>query len=326
MFRSTTIAGVALCALLAGAGTASAQATKVRLLLDWGWTPYHSAFLLAEERGYFKDAGLDVTIEQGRGSNSTAILVGQGGFDIGHLNVTNAAHSISKGVPIKVVALYQHKTAAAFIGMADKVKLTGPDSLKGLKIGSTPGGSDGLSMSIFRKANNIPDGTLNIVSLDANTKTAALLNGQVDVVSGDSHAYKAIVRGAGKEPVALQLADYGVPLLGFGFAANNDFLKKNPEAVKKLIAASRRGFQDAAADPDGACKFIQSKVNLPGKHSQCVDYMTGLFELSTPATDASWGRQTPEEWARLIAAMEAVGEIPPGGKKPDEYYTNEFVQ
>ncbi|MFX8949743.1 ABC transporter substrate-binding protein, partial [Acinetobacter baumannii] len=79
MFRSAMIAGVALCALLAGAGTAAAQATRVRLLLDWGWTPYHSAFLLAEERGYFKDAGLDVTIEQGRGSNSTAILVGQGG-------------------------------------------------------------------------------------------------------------------------------------------------------------------------------------------------------------------------------------------------------
>ena len=72
-------------------------------------------------------------------------MLSQTGFDIAHLNTTNAAQMISKGGAIKMVGIYQHKTAAAFIGIKGKVKLDGPQSLKGIKIGSTPGGSDGLA-------------------------------------------------------------------------------------------------------------------------------------------------------------------------------------
>ena len=306
------------------AGAQSAQAQKVSLLLDWGWIPYHTVFLTAENLGYYRDAGLDVTIEQGRGSATTAVVVGQGGFDIGHLNITNAAQAIGKGVPLKVVAIYQHRTAASFIGIKGNVQLNGPQSLKGLKIGSTPGGSDGLSLTLFTKLNNIPPSDLNIVALDANTKRVALLNGTVDVVSGDSHAFGAIVRGSGKEPVFLMLADYGVPLLGFGFAVNETFLQREPEAVKKFLAATKRGFQAAVANPTEACRLIQSKVFVGGSTEQCVDYFMGLMALSQSPSDPDWGRQSTEEWEKLISTLKGVNEIE-SDKKPTDYFTNDFV-
>jgi len=306
------------------AGAQSAQAQKVSLLLDWGWIPYHTVFLTAENLGYYRDAGLDVTIEQGRGSATTAVVVGQGGFDIGHLNITNAAQAIGKGVPLKVVAIYQHRTAASFIGIKGNVQLNGPQSLKGLKIGSTPGGSDGLSLALFTKLNNIPPSDLNIVALDANTKRVALLNGTVNVVSGDSHAFGAIVRGSGKEPVFLMLADYGVPLLGFGFAVNETFLQREPEAVKKFLAATKRGFQAAVANPTEACRLIQSKVFVGGSTEQCVDYFMGLMALSQSPSDPDWGRQSTEEWEKLISTLKGVNEIE-SDKKPTDYFTNDFV-
>jgi len=86
--------------------------TPVKVLLDWAWLPYHAPFLIAQDKGYYKDAGLDVALEQGRGSATTALLLSQGGFDIAHLNLTNAAQMIGKGGAIKAVGLYQHKTAA----------------------------------------------------------------------------------------------------------------------------------------------------------------------------------------------------------------------
>jgi NitT/TauT family transport system substrate-binding protein len=304
-------------------GAASAR-EQVRLLLDWGWLPYHAAFFLAEEHGYFRDAGIDVKVEQGRGSNTTAILVGQGSFDIGHLNITNAAAAIAKGVPLRVVAVYQHHTSASFVGIKGRVHLEGPDSLKGLRIGSTPGGSDGLSLAIFQRANNIADDVLNIISLDATAKTAALLTGQVDVVSGDSHAYRAIVRGSGNTPEVLELANFGVPLLGFGFAVNETFLHDKPDAVRGTLTALRRGFADMAADPEAACTLIRAQVQIAGKPSQCVDYITGLLALSTAPADPSWGRSTPEEWDTLISTMRAAGEIK-SDRAPATYYTNEFL-
>ncbi len=313
-----------LLAAAAAATPAAAQAEKVRLLLDWGWLPYHASFFLAQERGYFKDAGIEAEIEQGRGSNTTAILVGQRSFDMGHLNITNATAAVSKGVPLKTVAVYQHRTSASFVGIKGRVKLEGPDSLKGLRIGSTPGGSDGLGLSIFRRSNKIPDSALNVISLDASAKTAALLTNQVDVVSGDSHAYAAIVRGAGFEPEVMELASFGVPLLGFGFAANETFLKEKPNAVRGVLAASKRGFADAVADPKGACTLIRSKVQVAGKLEQCIDYMTGLQKLSQSPTDPAWGRTTDAQWEALLSTLRAVGEIQ-GTKPPSAYYTNDLL-
>jgi NitT/TauT family transport system substrate-binding protein len=314
----------ALAVGVAIANAASAQ-TPVKVLLDWAWLPYHAAFITAQEKGYYKEAGLDVTLEQGRGSASTALLLSQGGFDIAHLNVTNAAQMIGKGGAIKVVGLYQHKTAAAFIGIKGKVKLDGPQSLKSIKIGSTPGGSDGLSLKVFTAANGMKMTDLNIVALDANAKTAALFGGTIDVVSGDSPAYNSYVRATNQEPVVLQLSDAGVPLLGFGFAANNAYLAKNPEVVRKFIAASKRGIAEAARDLKAACELMQAKVHLSGTVERCVDYNQGLLALSTPPTDPSWGRQTDEEWKKLLDTLKSTGELPGDDRPLSAYYTNEFV-
>ena len=317
------LAALTMLAALA-AHPSPVQAQKVNLLLDWAWIPYHTVFLIAQDRGFYKEAGLDVNIEQGRGSASTAVVVGQGAFDIGHVNITNAAQAIAKGVPLKAVAVYQHRTAASFIGIKGKVTLKDANSLKGIKIGSTPGGSDALSLALFTKMNNLPKDALNVVGLDGAAKRAALLNGSVDVVSGDSHAYGAIVRGTGKQPELLLLGDLGVPLLGFGFAANEAFIKREGPAIKKFLAATKRGFQAGIEDPKKACEFMQSKVLLTGSIDQCVDYFTGLMELSQKPSDPNWGRQTVEEWQKLIATLEGVNEIQPG-KKPADFFTNDYV-
>ncbi len=317
---------IALAACLTGVVVpAMAQSlTPVKVLLDWAWLPYHATFLVAQEKGYYKEAGLDVTLEQGRGSATTALMLSQGGFDLAHLNVTNAAQMISKGGAIKVIDIYQHKTAAAFIGIKGKIKLDGPQSLKGIKIGSTPGGSDGLSLKVFTAANKMKLTDLNIVALDANAKTAALFGGTIDAVSGDAPAFDAYVRATNQEPETMLLSDYGVPLIGFGFAANNAYLAKNPEVAARFLAATKRGFAEAARDFKAACELMQAKVHLAGTIERCVDYNKGVLALSTPPGDPSWGRQSKEEWTKLLATLKDAGEL--FGDKPiDTYYTNDLI-
>src|ERR1043165_6324492 len=199
---------LASCMIGLSSLTATAQTlTPVKVLLDWAWLPYHATFLVAQEKGYYKEAGLDVQLEQGRGSATTALMLSQTGFDIAHLNTTNAAQMISKGGAIKMIGIYQHKTAAAFIGIKGKVKLDGPASLKGIKIGSTPGGSDGLSLKVFTAANKMKLTDLNIVALDANAKTAALFSGTIDAVSGDAPAFDAYVRATNQQPETMPLSN-----------------------------------------------------------------------------------------------------------------------
>ena len=321
--HGTLVGLFAIAAMLFVSASAVAQ-QRVRVLLDWSWLPYHAAFLIAKDRGYYKDAGLDVDIEQGRGSATTAILLGQGGFDIAHLNTTNAAQVIGKGAPIKVVAIYQQQSGASFVGIKGHVKLVGPQSLIGPKIGSTPGGSDELSLKIFTRENHIPMSKLNVVSLDAQAKTAALFTGSIDVVSGDAPAFNAYVRATGQQPETLLLAKHGVPLIGFGFAVNNAFLKAHPAAVTKFLAATRRGFIDEAKDPKAACAFMKTQVHLAGSVERCADYINGLMELSTPPSDPSWGHQSKAAWERLVSILKAVGEIKLD-RPLDDYYTNALL-
>ena len=198
-------------------------------------------------------------------------------------------------------------------------------SLRGVTIGSTPGGSDGLSLEIVSAMNGLDLDSLDVVSLDSSTKRAMLLSGGVDVVSGDSHAYAAVVRGAGEEPVVLMLSDMGVPLLGFGFAANRDFLDEKPDTVRAFLAATRRGFEVAAADPGEACRWMQAEVLLPGSVEQCVDLFRGLLALSQSPSDPAWGSQSIGEWTELKAALEAVGAIP-GEAAVEDYFTTELLE
>lgn len=314
-----------ICCLIGLAAPAMAQSlTPVKILLDWAWLPYHATFLVAQEKGYYKEAGLDVQLEQGRGSATTALMLSQSGFDMAHLNSTNAAQMISRGGAIKMIGLYQHKTAAAFIGIKGKVKLESPKSLMGIKIGSTPGGSDALSLKVFTAANKMKLTDLNVVALDANAKTAALFGGTIDAVSGDSPAFNAYVRATNQEPETLQLSDYGVPLIGFGFAANSGWLAKNPEVARKFLAATKRGFAEAARDYKAACELMQAKVHLAGTVERCIDYNKGVLALSTPPTDPTWGQQSSEAWTRLLATLKDAGEL--FGDKPlTTYYTNDFV-
>ncbi|WP_342641000.1 ABC transporter substrate-binding protein [Rhodoligotrophos ferricapiens] len=308
---------------LGWSGSAMAEET-VRLGLDWGYLPYHAPLVVGLEKGYFKDEGIDLHMEPGRGSATTAIMLGEGNYDIAHINTTNAAVAISKGVPIKVVNVYQTKTAASFIGIEGRVELTGIDAVKKYRIGSTPGGSDQLSLRIFRAVNNLSEGDLHIVSLDANAKQAALLSNSIDLISGDGFAYAAVIRGTGQKPVVLSLAQFGVPLLGFGYSANAEFLKEKPQVVAAFMRAMKRSWQEAVANVDAACELARDKLELPNAQEACIDYFNGLINLSVSPNDPNWGRQNDEMWTKLLGTLAEVGEIEKDFTVSD-YYTNEFV-
>ena len=166
---------------------------------------------------------------------------------------------------------------------------------------------------------------LNVVALDANAKTAALFGGTIDVVSGDSPAFNAYVRATGQEPVDLQLADAGVPLLGFGFAANNAYLAKNPEVVRKFLAATKRGFVESARDLKAACQLIQAKV-ASRRHDRALHRLQqGPARAVDAARRSVWGQQSTEEWTKLVGTLKSAGELPGDDKPLATYYTNDFV-
>ena len=157
---------------------------------------------------------------------------------------------------------------------------------------------------------------LNIVALDANAKTAALFGGTIDVVSGDSPAFDAYVRATGQEPVDPASRRCRRAVAGLRLRRQQRLSRQEPGSrSRKFLAATKRGFIEAARDLKAACELIQAKVHLAGTIERCIDYNQGLLALSTPPADPGWGHQSTEEWTKLSTTLKSAGELP-GDDKP----------
>ncbi|MGH8817650.1 MAG: ABC transporter substrate-binding protein, partial [Achromobacter pestifer] len=121
--------GLAAVALSASAWAQTPEPLRVRL----DWTPWgvHGAFHLAQQKGWYKQAGLDVSLEDGNGSVTTVQIVGAGdSFDVGHAALASVMIAREKGMPVKAVAVFARQSDIGLLVPADS-GITGPAQLKG---------------------------------------------------------------------------------------------------------------------------------------------------------------------------------------------------
>jgi NitT/TauT family transport system substrate-binding protein len=322
MRRTLRLALAGLLPLLLAARPGTAE--PMRLLLDTAHAAHHAPILAAVERGHFARLGIEPTVEPGLGANMVAVMVGQRAFDLGYVPSAAAAGAISRGTPVRVVAVIQPRTALAFVSLAERVRFDGARSIEGLRVGITPGTIDSMGLTLFRRARNMGISALTVVPTDRGAKLPELIAGRLDVVMGDGLAMQAALRAQGQEPATLTLSERGVPLMGFGFIAPQSVLTGNPDLVRRALAAIRAGFADAAADPDALCRELTPRYRLAERAEDCTTALRLYLPSTTPPDDPAWGRQTPEAWQRMIEAMRAGGEIQ-GTRPPSFYYTNAVV-
>jgi len=303
---------------------ARAMAEPLRLLLDTGFAPHHAPILAAVEHGHFAAARIEPTIEQGLGANMVAVMVGQRAFDLGHVPAAAAAGAISRGTPVRVVAVVQPRTPLAFVGLAERVRLDGPRTVEGLRIGLTPGTVDSMALTLFRRSRNMGISAITVVPTDRAAKLPELVAGRLDAVIGDGIAMQAALRAQGETAAVLDLAERGVPLMGFSFVAPQTQLAANPDLLRRALAAIRAGFADAAADPAALCAELLPRYPLAGRAEDCAAALRLYLASTTPPASADWGRQSAEAWGRMIEAMRAGGEIQ-GTRPASFYYSNAVI-
>lgn len=308
--------------LLSGVGPAAGE--QLRLLLESGFAPHHVPILTAQERGHFARAGIQLLIEPGLGPNMVSVLVGQRAFDLGHVTAPAAAAAVSRGAPIRMVAIYQPRTALGLVGIKVRVKLETARSIEGLRLGITPGTVDSMALALFRRSQSIGVSALTVIAVDRGAKLSELVSGRLELVLGDVAIMRAGLLAMGEVPEMLELAEFGVPLQGFGFVAHQALLGENSDLVRRALTAIRAGFVDAAADPLAACRGARARHPVAESDEECAAALSIFLSYVTPPASAGWGRQSVEGWQRMIEAMRSAGEIQ-GTRPASFYYTNAVV-
>jgi len=301
---------------------------KVTLMLNWYVYGEHAPFYYGKEKGYFKDAGIDLEIQEGRGSAIVTQVVAAKTVQFGYVDVPTMMRAAVKGAPVIAVGVALQTNPMSVMGFAEK-NIRKPDDIKGKTVASTPGDSMSQIWPLFLKKTGLKESDFKTVSGDAVTKLNAVINGQADLLLGYVMDQSMKIKDAtGKDVFPIKFADYGINLVSSGIIAHKDFVKENPDLVKRFMAAATKSVEEASKHPKDAAQAILNANPKGGR----IETLTQGFELTIPLyRDPSGKKSQPFDVTNnnMKDTVDVLVEY--GGleaKAKDEfktYYTNQYL-
>ncbi|MEM7021315.1 MAG: ABC transporter substrate-binding protein [Pseudomonadota bacterium] len=239
--------------------TAAAQ-TDINFTLDWKFQGPTAAFIVAKEKGYFEEEGLDVSIDSGNGSAGAVTRVASGAYQMGFADI-NALVEFNVENPDQSVKCVMMMYDAPPFGLYT-LKSSGigkPEDLVGRTLGAPVFDASYKLFPAFASQTGIDPEAVPRVNMDPPLREAMLVRGDVDVISGHYFSSKLdlLSKGVPEEDIVVMLyADHGMDFYGNAVIASGEFLEENPEAVAAFNRAVARGLKDVLADPAGAVELV----------------------------------------------------------------------
>lgn len=261
----------AAAALLATSAltSAHAQATPLKFQLDWRFEGPAALFVHPEQKGYFKDVGLDVNVEAASGAGAIQ-RVASGTHDLGFADLAALMefHANNPDAPIKPVAIMViYNTTPASVMALKKSGITKASDLTGKKLGAPIFDAGRRTFPIFAQANGV--GEVQWTTMDPPLRETMLVRGDLDAVTG--YTFTSLLnleaRGVKREDVVvLPYATHGVQLYGNVIIASPKLIAEKPEAVRAFLKAFAKGAKEGIAHPEAAIASMKAKdglVNVP---------------------------------------------------------------
>jgi NitT/TauT family transport system substrate-binding protein len=289
-FSTAIRAAMAASALTVAALGAPAVAadTKVTFALDFIPLGRHAPWYAAVAQGYFKDEGLDVTIVPSKGTAEVIQSVQSGAADIGFVDVPALVLGRAGGATLKMVAVNYQKSPYAIFSLAKGANVTTAKQLEGLSLGSGAGSFTPKIIQGFMTQQGLDPAKLQITNVAPPARASMLMTAQVPAIEFFVMAKPGLEAGAKNAGTTLStflLADHGLDLYSNGIAARDEYLKANPDLVKKFVRAALKGWKFTFDNPQKAAE-LQSKMVVGLKEESIVPEIEVLRALAvTPDTE-----------------------------------------
>ncbi|GAA1695893.1 ABC transporter substrate-binding protein [Microbacterium sediminicola] len=234
--------------------TADASFGDASIQLSWIKNVEFAGQYMAEENGYFAEAGFD-SVDLVAGPGATESLVATGSATIGITDPISAAPAIiNEGAPIKIIGTTYQKNPFTILSLADAGNIATPEDLIGKRIG-VQAGNETLFEALLA-ANDIDSADVTIVPVEYDP--SVLITGDVDGFLAYITNESIIIESQGYEVTNLTYADNGLPFVTESVIASQDTIDNQPELLEGLLYALIKGWQDALADPQAATDLTMS--------------------------------------------------------------------
>ena len=275
-----TIVIAALLFALGRLPLAAQTPDKVHFLMDWIPTGEHAAYYAGWQHGIFTAHGIDVTITRGYGSGDTVSKVAAGAAQFGVADVSAVFTARARGGAMvkTVMAIYTASPHSLFVLKSSVI--TSFKGLEGKKIAITPGNSHKLYFpEVARRAGTDPEKIV-WVNTDASAMAAMLIAKRVDAAPFyDIHQYyiNKAAEKAGEEIVALPFVRTGFAIYAASIMTTDDMIAKNPDLVKRFLAAVKESFAWAKQHPQEACQLHRQR-NPEVEQDDCEHSLAKVLE------------------------------------------------
>jgi NitT/TauT family transport system substrate-binding protein len=310
---------LAAVALSASAWAQNPEPLRVRL----DWTPWgvHGAFHLAQQKGWYQQAGLDVSLEDGNGSVTTVQIVGAGdSFDVGHAALASVMIAREKGMPVKAVAVFARQSDIGLLVPAE-AGITGPAQLKGKKVAYTAGSLEAPFVDAFLAAGKLKKSDLELINVDAAGKASTYAMGRADAAFSTIPFFLPVV-SQNRPSSAVRFADFGLNMPSFGLFANESKLAARGEAIARFASVTARAWEYIyAGHQDEAVSAIlqqrpQARLDKTVLRGQ-IDALQPYF--GQPAAGERLGAIVPQDWTQAVKTLSSVGLIGAGAEASSFY-------
>jgi putative hydroxymethylpyrimidine transport system substrate-binding protein len=263
-------------------------AQKLRLMLDWFPNVDHLPIYVAQEKGYFAEHNIQVTIISPSETADGLKLAATGNVDLAVSYQPQTIIAADKGLVLKVVAPLVRHPLTTLLFLADK-GIDHPRDLSGRKIGYTVPGLMDVLLHAFAAINRIEDYTPVNVGF---TILPALVSGKVDAVMGPFKTYETVgMAQHGYKSAFFELEKWGIPdYEELIFVCSPDVLDKKQDAVKGFVLAMEKAFGHVAAHPKKSLALYLGAVPRADKQIE-----TDAFALTRPYFAKTLGHD-PDKW------------------------------
>lgn len=296
-----------------GDGSVEPSQIPVALTVGLGFIPsvQFAQFYLADQAGYYEEAGLDVTF-QNKIDPDLVTLVGQGSIDLGLADGTSVIPAVSNGIPIKYVTTIYGRFPSIVFAKASSGIANAAD-LKGRKLG-IPGrfGSSWIMLQALLESADLTPDDLQIVEYPDFGQGAAVTQGAVDAATGFANNEPVQLRLTGEEVNILRV-DEVTPLPGNGLIVGAAALDAKSDAVAGFVAATLRAMDEIRADPE---KGLEAALTAVPELAASRDTQAAILDAtidvwSGPVQETrGLGAIEPADWEKSVAFMTDLGLVP----------------
>lgn len=269
---------------------------KVTLVLDWTPNTNHTGFYVAQSKGYFKDAGLDVEIVQPPEDGASALVAsGKAQFGIDFQDSIAPAFASDEPLPVTAVAtLIQHNTSGIISRKGEG--MSSPKGMEGKKYATWDMEVEKAMIQNVVEADGGDYSKVDMIPSNVTDEVTALKSKQVDAI-WVYYAWGGVATEVKKLPTDYfafkdinPVFDYYTPVI----VANNRFLEENADTAKAFLKAVKHGYEDAIENPEEAADILCKAA--PELDKELVLASQKWLQNQYKAEVEQWGYIDQERW------------------------------